>query len=960
VVPRMTRPGSGVHDRRMWTARRATGRGRGIAVLVVVGFAVSVAVVPTGYRVVAEEPLTDTAPTTVPESPPSEPTTSEPTVPAEPSSEPTVSAEPTSEPTDATPIAAAGFPGGPGGPCGPVGPVEPAGLWLAITEGGFAVIPNRLDFGTYKLGATAAEWVTLVNCASRQVAFELFARDGVSSVNNVEWLCEGGVWGDDEFVVESGQTCTLSVTVDTSSAGSVIGRVELVELGTGQHASAQITAEVVAAGTAPANDDWANAEDLSTLSIPAVGAPAAEVLGSTESATYEPNEYNPRVPGGSVWYKYTSPPGGFAGRLGIRLPPGFAYTVSTENTSAANSRKAMISGNGWSGFGYRMEPGHTVWISVLNVTNGFAPGPFTLELLEVPNEQDSIEYANDGSYGRYGREFAHSSGFFWFQDSGDTFHLTPDQPGGAPNGWFTTRVAVPGVLRIVYRSVTAKTSGAVGWSWPSEGSLRPVGMRVYRSPEATEITDPTVLTEVAVGTSSISNNPFYPSITGENMVTIAVVRVFPGRYYWTAEEGEDGPTFFISDVDFEVSSVTDTEPPAATISTPPDGVRYTVSAVPSSVVASCSDNQGPATSSVKVDGVQTTSLATSPGSHTVSLECTDSAGNTSSASSTYTVAAPDTTPPTIVITGVASGQIVTQASPVITISSNEPLFAALCTLDTPTAGGGSVSNDTGCMTDGTSTDTLTLPDLPDGPVTVTVSGVDAAGNRGQASVTFRVDVAPVVTISAPADGAVLSPIDVPATVQYSCSDNSGVVLPDVEIVVVLPSGPVLLTGAPPSTAGTHTIRVLCFDGDNTEGVGEVTYTVTAPPTGPCVMIDTQPVDFGEVAVGSTSATRPVVVRSCSDAPVRLAVSVSNATGGGGPQTWLAGTSTVPSANQFTWSVTPAGGSSPTPVGPTLTSVGNPLAAHASRTDGHRLTLGPTGPGLGTRFTSTLTYTAITP
>ena len=90
------------------------------------------------------------------------------------------------------------------------------------------------------------------------------------------------------------------------------------------------------------------------------------------------------------------------------------------------------------------------------------------------------------------------------------------------------------------------------------------------------------------------------------------------------------------------------------------------------------------------------------------------------------------------------------------------------------------------------------------------------------------------------------------------------------------------------------------------------------------------------------------------------MSVSNATGGGGAQTWLASTSTVPPANQFTWSITPAGGPSPIPVGPTQTPVGPLLAAGASRTDDHRITLGPTGPGLGTRFTSTFTYTALTP
>jgi len=37
-----------------------------------------------------------------------------------------------------------------------------------------------------------------------------------------------------------------------------------------------------------------------------------------------------------------------------------------------------------------------------------------------------------------------------------------------------------------------------------------------------------------------------------------------------------------------------------------------------------------------------------------------------------------------------------------------------------------------------------------------------------------------------------------------------------------------------------------------------------------------------------------------------------------------------------------------------------LATTSSRTDDHRIALGPTGPGLSTRFTSTFAYTAIQP
>ena len=50
------------------------------------------------------------------------------------------------------------------------------------------------------------------------------------------------------------------------------------------------------------------------------------------------------------------------------------------------------------------------------------------------------------------------------------------------------------------------------------------------------------------------------------------------------------------------------------------------------------------------------------------------------------------------------------------------------------------------------------------------------------------------------------------------------------------------------------------------------------------------------------------------------------------QTWLASTSTVPAADQFTWSVTPPGGPSPIPVGRTQTTVG---AAAGTRCVAHR-------------------------
>ena len=441
--------------------------------------------------------------------------------------------------------------------------------------------------------------------------------------------------------------------------------------------------------------------------------------------------------------------------------------MSTENTSATESRRAKGNSATPAINFVRMEPGHTIWFSVFNESPFVDPGAFTLELFQAPNEQDSIADAYSGTGAG---EFALVDDFNLFGD-GDTHHLTRG-PAWRSERMVDAAVRNPGTLTVTYRSSTAAT--ADGQSEPDVGSGRPLGLRIFRSPQATRVSDPTVLgAAIAAGTSRTSSDPAQGgTIVGTWFETTAAVAVTPGRYYWTFEEGTDGPTFFVQEWRFRASSI-DTEPPTATITTPPDGANYTVGSVPPTVVSTCTDNQGSTTSFITVDGAETTTLATTVGNHTVSLECTDSAGN------------------------------------MVAVTS--------------------------------------------------------------------------------------------------------------------------------------------------------TYTVLAPPTGPCVIVDTQSVDFGDVTVGSASPTRPVVVRSCSDAPVRLAVSVSDATGGGGgSQTWLASTSTVPPANQFTWSVTPPGGPSPIPVGRTQTSVGDVLAPGASRTDDHRIALGPTGPGLGTRFTSTFTYTALTP
>jgi len=789
VVTRMTRRSVGPENRPVMMCWRPTGWRRGVRTLVAVLLALSVMIVPPiGHSAAEETPATGpetTVPettgteTTVPETTVPETTTPETTVPETTGTESTVLADTTSptvsETSGATPTTIDSQPSDP-----EVAPADRSAARATASALGsyrlsftdpWAVSPAALNLGSYFVGSVVNETVTLVNDTGGEVYFEVY---GVAVLSVTSTGVCGSFLPPGNLIMSvylaTDETCDITVGIDATVAASIAGQLVVTD-DSGSIALVDVTAEVVPVGP-PANDNWVNAQDLSASAIPPFVAEPGQfpgtvqprdtlkIDGTTENATYETGEYDPGRPGGSVWYRYTSPPGGFAGRLGYRATPGVFVQPSTANTSATDSASAQ--GNTWppSGIQFvRMAPGHTVWFRVYN--ESVDPGRFTLELFQAPNEQNSIAEAYQGG------ESALSADFNLFGD-GDTHHLTPDLPGGAPSGWFTLRFAVPGSLSVTYRSATARTVGQFG---EMEGSDRPLGLRIYRSPQPTLLNDPTVLgAPIAVAAGAITATPA-PAMGGPRWEATATVPVTPGRYYWTFEEGPDGPTFFQMQWQFRADRAVDTEPPTATITTPPGGARYAVGSVPSSVVSSCTDNQGATTSFITVDGIQTTSLATTVGSHTVSLECTDASGNMSSTTSTYTVTA---------------------------------------------------------------------------------------------------------------------------------------------------------------------------------------------PSGPCVIVDTQSVDFGEVAVGTSSGIRPVVVRSCSDTPVRLALSVSNATHSGDARTWLASTATVPADNQFTWSVTPPSGPTPIPVGSTQTSVGPVLASGASRTDSHRIALGPTGPGLGSRFTSTFIYTAVAP
>ncbi|MBJ7353726.1 MAG: hypothetical protein JHC98_02790 [Thermoleophilaceae bacterium] len=192
------------------------------------------------------------------------------------------------------------------------------------------------------------------------------------------------------------------------------------------------------------------------------------------------------------------------------------------------------------------------------------------------------------------------------------------------------------------------------------------------------------------------------------------------------------------------SAEIDTIAPTVAISAPVSGgfINTTVATVSFSVT-----DANPAAASIcQVDGGSfdpcTSGFATatlSSGSHTVTVQHTDLAGNTGSSSSTFTV---DSATPLVSISSPTAFAHIATAVASITFAVLDDNAAA--------------SSD--CSVDGAATvpctSAFSTNPLSDGDHTVTVSNTDSAGNTGSASINFTVDTqapnAPTIT-DAPAD-----------------------------------------------------------------------------------------------------------------------------------------------------------------------------------------------------------------
>ncbi len=277
----------------------------------------------------------------------------------------------------------------------------------------------------------------------------------------------------------------------------------------------------------------------------------------------------------------------------------------------------------------------------------------------------------------------------------------------------------------------------------------------------------------------------------------------------------------------EVTFGVDGTPPEITLLSPENGFVYDTGSVEASWEVT-DDGTG-----VDVDTVEY-KLDTSPwadagaavgtmtlpplseGTHSFSMRASDLAGNDAAVETvSFTV---DTVDPTVVIDSPTDGDTLDIADVLVeyTVDGTGTSATVERSVDgSPWESAGMVS-------------TL-VESLAEGLHTVDIRATDEAGNDATASVEFTVDIgAPVVTITSPADGALLSTDSV--TVEWTVSDM------DATLEMKLDDGawqPVTGTSHTLTdlSDGEHTVIVKATDDASNEGEDSVTFNVdTTPPT----------------------------------------------------------------------------------------------------------------------------------
>lgn len=318
--------------------------------------------------------------------------------------------------------------------------------------------------------------------------------------------------------------------------------------------------------------------------------------------------------------------------------------------------------------------------------------------------------------------------------------------------------------------------------------------------------------------------------------SITAVGVTEGAHAITVVSTDDAGN---SGVAGPSSFTLDTTAPALTLDTPTNGdALNTLSTVisgtsePGVMVTITIDGVIVDTVMTDMMGNWTYSSAILPeGVRVVSVSTQDAAGNTADAGPVSFVI--DFTAPTPVITSPADGALVGTTTPTLS-GTSEPNSTVEISVD------GTVVDTV--IADGQGNWSIPSAPLAEGVHTVNVLSTDAAGNSGDTSSTFTVDVtAPTVSVTAPVNGAALSTL---TPVISGTAEPGAVVAIEVDGVVLdtvtadAQGDWTYTSGA--LAEGQHTLVVSASDatGNNTE-LAPTTFTldVTAP-----VIVVLQPID----------------------------------------------------------------------------------------------------------------------
>lgn len=214
------------------------------------------------------------------------------------------------------------------------------------------------------------------------------------------------------------------------------------------------------------------------------------------------------------------------------------------------------------------------------------------------------------------------------------------------------------------------------------------------------------------------------------------------------------------------------------------------------------------------------------GAATFAVAATDNSGNTTTVQNSFTIANADTVKPVVSLTSPAPGTLV---DGIVTVSFSASDDVGVSSI-VVTAGGAVL-----CSVAGSATSCpWDTGKLPDGPVQVSVTARDAAGNAQTASATVVVAhpdlVPPSVAILAPSEGATVKG---PVVIAFNVTDNVGVTS-----TVVAANGATLCSVAGPASAcswntslaanGAYTITVTASDAAGNVRAGSLKVTVANP------------------------------------------------------------------------------------------------------------------------------------